>query len=1202
MLKLFPTNPKAIRPVGRRSRGAGATRFIGSLALPCWLVLAGALAASAQTNPPPAAYARSYTNDVLNQPLVTVSVSGASNVACLTIEEILPSSATALAVSGDGVYLPALSAIRWGPYFNTVATNVTYRLTGPPASYPVTGGSWMDGHWYFSPGVTMVAVLPSASAGGMPSPPPQVSSPAFSPPSGANVPASVTISDATPGAAIYYTLDGSLPTQNSTLYTGAVPVVSAGVLRAAAFTNGWTPSVAAVAYYGPPAVPANAQVTRNVSSNGSAAPVVTFSVTPGTNAKCTAITESLAPGIGAGNISSGGNYVASNNVVLWGPFFGTNGLLLSYQALGLPGTYPARVSWSVDGVNGSETTGTNLVIIGSGVNSTVPTAQPQVPTPIIIPLSDSAVPADVLIGLPGWDFTLLDDKWSGGTRSVQNLPAQSAWFVSGSSTNLTAAVNALTFWNGTNAVEGITYFTPNATTPVSLGIGDILKATLTVVLTGVAAPNTAQGLRVGLFDFVDSTLLPQRVSADGFAAAGQGNGVQGYCLFQNLGATLQGTTPVDIRARTNLSSGSLLATNSDFLSLTGTAASNNFPGFSAGQQYVLTLTLTRTAASSLAFSASWLNTTTGGTFSNCATNTSATCFRFDGLALWSQTATNSATNITLNEFKMDYIPQAGSSAPTAANTVIYYTLDGSLPSQSATLYTGAIQLASAGVVRAVAFAAGWTPSTAAVAYYGPPAIPANAQVTRSVSGNASATPTVTFSVTPGANANCLAVTETLAPGISATNVSAGGNYLPGNNLVVWGPFFGTNVLPLSYQAAGLPGVYPARASWSVDGVSGGEATGTNLVLAASGVNGAIPSPPPQVATPVLTPATASNLPVIVTITDATPGAAIYYTLDGTLPTQNSTLYTGALSLTAASVVRAAAFTNGWTPSVAAVGEYVPVLTTNTVSMAPSVLGNATSLPTLSLAATPRGLVSCYALVEAIPFGLTPSGLSGDGVWDPIAGAIRWGPYLDNQPRQFSFSLTGPSGTYLLSGQLSVNGYSMPTVATNVQINASVIGSAPQIATQPSNQVALAGSTAQFTVAASGSAPLTYQWYFNTNTPLFSPSTNAALSLPGVTPQSAGFYSVVITNALGSVTSSAASLTVVIPLVTNIVRNTNRTVTLTFVGLPNATTRIWAATNLSSPAFWQPIFTNTTTTTNGAWQFTDTNAVDFSERFYRFSTP
>jgi hypothetical protein len=1262
--------------------------------------MVGAWPGQAQTNAPPAVYVRSYVNDVPNQPLITVTVTGAVNVASLTIEETLPGAASALSVSGDGVYLPALNAIRWGPYFNTVATNVSYRITGLPASYPVNGGSWMDGHWYFSPGATLVTVLPAAGGStGVPSAPPQVATPAFSPPSGASVPVSVTITDATPGAVIYYTLNGSLPTQGSTLYTGAVALASASVLRAAAFTNGWTPSIAAAAFYGPLASPVNAQVTRSVSGNGTAAPVVTFNVTPGTNANCIAITETLAPGIGATSISSGGNYVASNNVVLWGPFFGTSGFSLSYQAVGLPGAYPGKVSWSVDGVSGSETTGTNLVIAGNGVNGTIPTQPPQVPPPIFVPPSGSAVPVDVLIGLPGWDFTLLDDTWAGGTRSLQNLPAQSAWFVSGSSTNLTAGVNALNFWNGTNAVAGITYFTPNATTPVSLGIGDTLKATLKLVLTKVAPTNTAQGLRIGLFDFVDSSLSPPRASSDGFAAAGQGAGVQGYCLFQNLGTNFLGATPVDVRVRTNILSGSLLATNTDFRSLTGTVVSNNFPGFTAGRQYVLTLTVNRTAVGSLAFSASWLDTTTGGTFSKSATNASAASFRFDGLALWCQAAASTATNITLSEFKMDYIPQATNSAPSAASTAIYYTLDGSLPTQSSTLYTGAVQLASAGVVRAVAFATGWAPSVPSVAFYGSLASPANVQVTRSVSGNGSAAPVVTFNVTPGTNANCIAITESLAPGIGATSISSGGIYVASNNVVLWGPFFGTSGFSLSYQAVGLPGAYPAKVSWSVDGVSGSETTGTNLVIAGSGVNGTIPTPTPQVQTPVLTPAMASNLPVAVTITDATPGAVIYYTLDGSLPTQSSTLYTGAVSLVSASVLRAVAFTNGWAPSGAALGEYVPPITTNTVSVAHSVSGNGDFMPTVSLTATPQGVVNCYAVIETIPFGAAPSGLSGDGVWDPLASVIRWGPYLDNQPRVFSYNVRGASGSYPLSGQVSVNGYSMATDATNVLVNANSTGSAPvnnlsactsayfsynvdinpapgvvtvtsasgtvtwgdgtqslftqpvttllklytsagtypiviaanwtgtapglavsgfatrtdlvqvvtscgglQIVTQPSNQEALVGGSVQFTVSASGSLPITYRWYFNTNTALFSPSSNASLSLSNITPQSAGWYSVVITNASGSVTSSFASLTVVSPLVTGLVRGTDGKVTLTFVGLPNVTTRIWATTNVGLPASWQPIFTNTTTAANGTWQFIDAKATNYPARFYRFSTP
>ena len=125
----------------------------------------------------------------------------------------------------------------------------------------------MDGQWYFSPGVTMVTVLPPGGGSGVPSAPPQVATPTFTPGSGASVPTNVTISCATTGAVIYYTLDGSLPTQASTLYTGAVYLASASTVRAVGFTNGWTPSAASVAYYGPPAIPAAAQVTRSVNTN-----------------------------------------------------------------------------------------------------------------------------------------------------------------------------------------------------------------------------------------------------------------------------------------------------------------------------------------------------------------------------------------------------------------------------------------------------------------------------------------------------------------------------------------------------------------------------------------------------------------------------------------------------------------------------------------------------------------------------------------------------------------------------------------------------------------------------------------------------------------------------------------------------------------------------------------------------------------------
>jgi alpha-N-arabinofuranosidase len=54
--------------------------------------------------------------------------------------------------------------------------------------------------------------------------------------------------------------------------------------------------------------------------------------------------------------------------------------------------------------------------------------------------------------------------------------------------------------------------------------------------------------------------------------------------------------------------------------------------------------------------------------------------------------------------------------------------------------------------------------------------------------------------------------------------------------------------------------------------------------------------------------------------------------------------------------------------------------------------------------------------------------------------------------------------------------------------------------------------------------LSYTWYFNTNT-ILSGATNSTLSLAGVQNNNAGTYYVVVSNSVGSVTSSVATLAV-----------------------------------------------------------------------------
>jgi hypothetical protein len=86
-----------------------------------------------------------------------------------------------------------------------------------------------------------------------------------------------------------------------------------------------------------------------------------------------------------------------------------------------------------------------------------------------------------------------------------------------------------------------------------------------------------------------------------------------------------------------------------------------------------------------------------------------------------------------------------------------------------------------------------------------------------------------------------------------------------------------------------------------------------------------------------------------------------------------------------------------------------------------------------------------------------------------------------------------------------------------------VSTPPVITGQPASCTNVAGTTAAFTVVASGFSPLSYQWRFNgTN---LANATNATLTLNNVQPRQAGSYAVLITNLLGSTLSYNAVLTV-----------------------------------------------------------------------------
>ena len=97
-----------------------------------------------------------------------------------------------------------------------------------------------------------------------------------------------------------------------------------------------------------------------------------------------------------------------------------------------------------------------------------------------------------------------------------------------------------------------------------------------------------------------------------------------------------------------------------------------------------------------------------------------------------------------------------------------------------------------------------------------------------------------------------------------------------------------------------------------------------------------------------------------------------------------------------------------------------------------------------------------------------------------------------------------------------------SAAATVGVNVSV-----GVARQPESQTVVVGSTASFAVVANGTAPLRYQWRFNTTNDL-SGATNAALVLTNVQPAQAGRYSVAVSNPAGSAGSAEAVLAVQVP--------------------------------------------------------------------------
>ena len=319
------------------------------------------------------------------------------------------------------------------------------------------------------------------------------------------------------------------------------------------------------------------------------------------------------------------------------------------------------------------------------------------------------------------------------------------------------------------------------------------------------------------------------------------------------------------------------------------------------------------------------------------------------------------------------------------NAVIYYTTDGSLPTTQSAVYSGPIAISANETVSALALAPGSTNSLVSQAIY-TITPPAAAPVFSLASGNYNSVQTVAISdvtpgatiyyttngttptsqstpyarpITVGASTNFAAVA--LAPGGSLSPVSKGwfDIILPAAVPVISPPGGTYNSIQSVTLTDATPGVtiyyttngsYPSKSSSVYSGpitaptgtqiIAMATATGYSVGGAASAIY-TIVAPAPSISPQS---GTFQNT-ATVTMTEAAPGATIYYTSDGSLPTASSQVYTGPISLspqeTTTEVFRAIAVAPGYLQSASSMATFTVdlpagVLAQATVSSTPSV--------------------------------------------------------------------------------------------------------------------------------------------------------------------------------------------------------------------------------------------------------------------------
>ncbi len=213
---------------------------------------------------------------------------------------------------------------------------------------------------------------------------------------------------------------------------------------------------------------------------------------------------------------------------------------------------------------------------------------------------------------------------------------------------------------------------------------------------------------------------------------------------------------------------------------------------------------------------------------------------------------------------------------------VYYTTDGSEPTERSRIYTTPIPVTSDMTVRAKAFKTDWAPSVTATGVY---------TITQTVEAPS-------FAPSPGIYVIAQEVELSCATSDAVIHYTTDGSEPGEDSPLYLSPIVISETTTIKAKAF--------KTDWNASTVTAGEYI----------ITGTVKTPTFSVPSEIYEEVQEIEL------ISATPGAAIHYTTDGSEPTEDSQIYQSPITVSATMTIKAKAFKTDWNPSATETGNYI----------------------------------------------------------------------------------------------------------------------------------------------------------------------------------------------------------------------------------------------------------------------------------------